>query len=349
MQPLFLDQCPTYIPFVVQATKADGDRVDPTVDSLIIYEEGGADATFDSTQVTGSPFDPAKVNSKTGLWGALVAKSVFTAGKIYVALWEMTVDSKTTAKVEIFHAMNASSFKADVSSLATQSSVDTIDGNVDAIKTKTDSLAFTTGNVHAHTKATDDIDLTATQKASVNAEVDAALDTAVPANPTADSINERIKTLDADVKAVQGSGWEEANDNLHTLRGRFDDTYGNLAVDDIPSVTDIRDELERAGGVLDSIKTTVDVNLDAKVSERATLGTGNTPNTHTVVITGTSTPIPDVLVEVRTVNDETVAPIAWGNTNDSGQITFYLNAGVTYYFFRRKAGYNFTNPVEVTP
>jgi len=37
-------------------------------------------------------------------------------------------------------------------------------------------------------------DLTATMKASVNAEVDAALNTAIPVGPTADSINERIKT-----------------------------------------------------------------------------------------------------------------------------------------------------------
>ena len=39
-------------------------------------------------------------------------------------------------------------------------------------------------------------DLTATMKASVNTEVDAAMDTAIPVTPTADSINERIKTLD---------------------------------------------------------------------------------------------------------------------------------------------------------
>ena len=46
-----------------------------------------------------------------------------------------------------------------------------VGGMADAIKTKTDSLAFTGGNVHAHVKAQDDIDFGATQKASVTAAV----------------------------------------------------------------------------------------------------------------------------------------------------------------------------------
>jgi len=40
------------------------------------------------------------------------------------------------------------------------------------------------------------LDLTTTMKASVNAEVDTALDTAIPGSPTADSINQRVKALD---------------------------------------------------------------------------------------------------------------------------------------------------------
>jgi hypothetical protein len=60
-------------------------------------------------------------------------------------------------------------------------------------------------------------DLTATMKASVNAEVDAALDTAVPGIPTANSINERIKTMDdADIPgrlpaALSGDGFMKAD------------------------------------------------------------------------------------------------------------------------------------------
>ena len=123
MNLIYLDLAPAYIPFLVQATKGDGSKIDPTVDNLIIYEEGGADATFDSTTITGSPFDPAKVNTKTGLWGVMVAKTAFTAGKWYVALWEMTVDGITTAKAERYFACNSSQFKADISALALDSTV----------------------------------------------------------------------------------------------------------------------------------------------------------------------------------------------------------------------------------
>jgi hypothetical protein len=52
---------------------------------------------------------------------------------------------------------NEDAFKADVSSLATQASVDTIDGIVDAIKVKTDELTFTVaGSVDATATATVD-------------------------------------------------------------------------------------------------------------------------------------------------------------------------------------------------
>jgi len=53
--------------------------------------------------------------------------------------------------------------------------ISTIDTVVDAIKLKTDLLAFTSGNVHSHTKAQDNIALTAQQKLDVNTEADTAL------------------------------------------------------------------------------------------------------------------------------------------------------------------------------
>jgi len=54
------------------------------------------------------------------------------------------------------------------------------DDEIDAIKAKTDLLAFTAGNVHNHTKVQDDLALTAQQKLDVNAEVDTALDEKIP-------------------------------------------------------------------------------------------------------------------------------------------------------------------------
>jgi hypothetical protein len=59
--------------------------------------------------------------------------------------------------------------------------------------------------VPAHIVATEDIGLSATQKTDVNAEVDTALNTAIPGGPTADSINQRVVAID-DLTQASGSG-----------------------------------------------------------------------------------------------------------------------------------------------
>jgi hypothetical protein len=102
-------------------------------------------------------------------------------------------------------------------------------------------------------------------------------------------------------------------------------------------------------GLVDSVKATVDTNLDAKVSTRVTLGTGNTSKVYTV-LDGDGHDLAGVEVEVRAANDVTSPVIAKGTTGDAGTVTFYLNAATTYYLWRRKAGYTFTNPdTEVVP
>jgi len=111
MKNLYLDLQPDYIPFVVQCTKAAGDKIDPSASSLIIYEENGGDTDFSSSQITGSPFTISKINSKTGLYGVLIPKSSFTAGKYYLCLWELTVDDIATAGQELYFCCNAESFK----------------------------------------------------------------------------------------------------------------------------------------------------------------------------------------------------------------------------------------------
>lgn len=225
MKLLFLDLFPAYIPFIVQCTKAAGDKIDPTVDNLIVYEEGGADATFDSTQITGSPFDPAQVNAKTGLWGVLIAKTAFTVGKFYLALWEITVDAKTTAKIERYFACNSASFKADVSGLASQSSVNTIAGYVDtevqAIKDKTDQLTFTGNNVHSHVKAEDNIDFGALQKTSLNAATPASVQGNVEGNVVG-SVGSLASQAQTDVKAAMTS------QGYTTTRAGYLDTLNGL-------------------------------------------------------------------------------------------------------------------------
>lgn len=108
MKYLVLPILPTYIPFEVVCSKGDGTKYDPTAISLNVYEEDGADSTFASTTITGSPFTPAKINSKTGSYGVLLAKSGFTAGKIYRFLWEATIDSITTHWEETYLATSKS-------------------------------------------------------------------------------------------------------------------------------------------------------------------------------------------------------------------------------------------------
>jgi hypothetical protein len=238
MNLIFLDLATTYIPFLVQCTKAAGDKVNPTVDNLIIYEEGGADATFDSTTITGSPFDPAQINSKTGLWGVLVAKSAFTAGKFYIALWEMTVNSITTAKVERYFACNASSFKATGFSTHSAADVATLVLATPSQKVVTDASGYVTANLNG--------DLTSTMKASVNTEVDSALNTAIPVSPTADSINERIVAIDAEVAGLDGAAMR-GTDNA-----ALDSTVAKEA-----TLTDATFGLAILDGELDSILTAV--------------------------------------------------------------------------------------------
>jgi len=117
MELLILDLLPVYISFEKQATKADGTKINPTVATVRIFEEGGADAAYDNSEVVGSPFTCNIINAKVGNYGVLVAKSLFTAGKIYRVLHEWTVDTIPTADDDVFHAINASQFMANVTNL----------------------------------------------------------------------------------------------------------------------------------------------------------------------------------------------------------------------------------------
>jgi hypothetical protein len=151
MRLLILDKLPAYISFEKQATKADGTKSDPTgTPTVSIYEEGGADGSYDNSQITGSPFTCAKINAKTGSYGVLVDKSLFTAGKVYRALYEWTVDAIDTAAVDLFLALNSSDLKADVSALALEATLTAIKGagwTVEDLKAIYDIVsAFTTEN-----------------------------------------------------------------------------------------------------------------------------------------------------------------------------------------------------------
>ncbi len=76
-------------------------------------------------------------------------------------------------------------------------------------------------------------------------------------------------------------------------------------------------------------------------------GSGLSPNVYTVTDTTTGLPISGVLVKASTDSAGTNM-VAQGVTNSLGQVTLNLDVGVTYYLWRYKFGYEFTNPdVEV--
>jgi len=132
MNIYYLDLLPDYIPFVVQCKNINGGKSNPTggID-LKIYEQDGG--TFGTTDVIESAYNDGllndgdfdagefddgfaelpiyKINSKTGYYGMLVPKSIFTANKQYLCLWETTVDNVQTAKREEITMMNSASFQ----------------------------------------------------------------------------------------------------------------------------------------------------------------------------------------------------------------------------------------------
>jgi hypothetical protein len=57
-------------------------------------------------------------------------------------------------------------------------------------------------------------------------------------------------------------------------------------------------------------------------------------------------PISDVSVYAYANTTATGTPVASGVTDELGQVGLYLDPG-TYYLFRRKAGYRFTNPATI--
>ena len=88
---------------------------------------------------------------------------------------------------------------------------------------------------------------------------------------------------------------------------------------------------------------TLDVLIDAIKAKTDTLG-GAGAITWTYTLTDADTGAPIDGAEVWVTSDSAgLYIIASGTTDDDGVVTFYLDAG-TVYVWRKKAGYNFTNP-----
>ena len=105
--------------------------------------------------------------------------------------------------------------------------------------------------------------LTAQEKSDVNAEVDAALDTAIPATPTTDSVNERVKSVDdrlpsdpSDQSAVEAA-ITAATANLDVaVSTRALEAGGNVAA--IKAKTDLLPDDVVSSAYLDAWLTAID-------------------------------------------------------------------------------------------
>lgn len=114
---IYPDLLPAYVPCVVQCTKADGTKVDPTnlTDAISIYIEDGVNQSFATAVVK---YTPAKIDGKTGFYGYLIPKSRFVTNKFTMVRWALTVDSIDTAKVDVVFCKNSSSINAGLSDAA---------------------------------------------------------------------------------------------------------------------------------------------------------------------------------------------------------------------------------------
>ena len=117
------------------------------------------------------------------------------------------------------------------------------------------------------------------------------------------------------------------------------------------AITEIQNGLATAAA-LDAVDNFLDTEIAAILEDTGTTlpaaiaavggGAGGTLKEYTVTDSVSGLPIADVHVWVST-DTAGANVIASGYTDVSGQVTFMLDAA-TYYIWRMKAGYNFTNP-----
>ena len=213
----------------------------------------------------------------------------------------------------------------------------------------------------------------------INAEVDTALNTAIPASPVTNSVNERVKAIDilseasgngdlaailadtnelqtdwanggrldliidslaleATLTAMKGSGFLTGTDSLEAIRNRGDAAWvgGGSAADIADAVWD-----ELQSGHTDA--GSFGKYLDAAISDvGGVVGSGALSCTWTQKDEG-GTAMDNVQVWIST--DEAGNNVVAGTliTDASGEVTFMLDEG-TYYVWRERGGYNFTNP-----
>lgn len=119
---------------------------------------------------------------------------------------------------------------------------------------------------------------------------------------------------------------------------------GELATSAIEDVVDaVWDEILAGHAIVGS--------TGAALSAAAACGVGSGATEVTYTLTNAMTGLPIADADVWASTDVAgLNVVAGGQTNALGQVTFWLDSGVTYYIWRQKDGFTFVNPdIEVVP
>lgn len=112
----------------------------------------------------------------------------------------------------------------------------------------------------------------------------------------------------------------------------------------VPTVAQNRQEMDSNSTKLASILEDTGTTIPALIN--ASGGAGSILHSYTITDSADGTPIDGVEVWVST-DAAGVNVVASGYTNSSGVFSVMLDAG-TYYFWRKRSGYNFVNPDQET-
>ena len=330
-----------------------------------MVKSGGAWAgTFVTLDATG-----AKATPSVGPAGVLYVDGTADAAAVTISganpyKWAVTLPALTAGqRVDMY-------ITATIATIATAGFVASDQADtvlVSEVKAETALILADTGTdgVVVAYLANDSI-TAAALKADAITEIQTGL--ATPTNITAGTITTVTTVtnaptgmaLEATLTAIKGLGWTD--ETLVTIQTAADaatapsandvaDAVWNEAIAGHVSVGStgkaVTDILEDTGttlpatlaSILEDTGTTLPASI-ALISGGA--GPGGTEKVYTVTDSVSGLPIADVHVWVST-DTAGANVIASGYTDVSGQVTFMLDAG-TYYLWRQKAGYNFTNP-----
>lgn len=197
------------------------------------------------------------------------------------------------------------------------------------------TLAYTdvTGNLPAQVKAQDDIDFGATQKATIDARLE-AFDP--PTKGELDAAQLVVtNAISALHNATQGATAAELAAAELVVTNAISALH-NLSTGDIDSRLEAFDPPTRAEATADKAE------ILASMATRATLGSGGIAWTYTLTRSDNGLPIADANVWVTT-DLAGYNIIAAGRTDQNGVVIFALEAG-TIYVWRQKSGFEFVNP-----